>query len=183
MTEALNRSIGRLLCLVASGGGGVDSRLRLELAEPAIRRGWRVAVTLTPTAGRWLAECGELERLRALTDLPVRFEARLPGQPKPYPIPDGFVFVPATANSIAKLALGIGDNQALTQLCEGLGARVPMVIRPQAGPEQRAHPAFAGHLATLRAAGAHIVDVDPAQPWEPLLDLAERPTAPAERET
>lgn len=165
---------GRLLCLVASGGGGVERRLRTELAEPAVRRGWRVAVTLTPTAGRWLAACGELERLRALTDLPVRFEPRMPGEPKPYPLPDCFVFVPATANSIAKLALGIGDNQALTQLCEAIGARVPVVLRPQAGDAQLAHPAFAGHLATLRAAGVHLAEAEPAEPWEPLLDLAER---------
>jgi hypothetical protein len=163
---------GRLLCLVASGGGGVERRLRTELAEPAIRRGWRLAVTLTPTAAHWLDLAGELDRLRELTDLPVRSQARVPGQPSPYGIADSYLFVPATANSIAKLALGISDSQALTQLCEAVGAPgVPVVLRPQAGDAQRGHPAFAGHLATLRAAGVHIADAEPTAPWEPLLDL------------
>ncbi|HEX5401962.1 MAG TPA: flavoprotein [Pseudonocardiaceae bacterium] len=165
-----------LLCLVASGGFGVEHRLRTELAEPAITRGWRLAVTLTPTAAHWLDVTGELARLRALTDLPVRSVGRLPGEPSPYGMADRYLFVPATANSIAKLALGIADNQALTQLCEAVGtASVPVVVRPQAGAAQRGHPAFAGHLVTLRAAGVHISDADPTAPWTPLLDeIADR---------
>jgi hypothetical protein len=161
-----------LLCLVASGGFGVEHRLRTELAQPAVRRGWRLAVTLTPTAADWLSVTGELARLRELTDLPVRSTGRQPGQPSPYGTADGYLFVPATANSLAKLAMGIADNQALTQLCEAVGTPgVPVVVRPQAGAAQRGHPAFAGHLATLAAAGVHVSDADPAQPWEPLLDL------------
>jgi hypothetical protein len=160
-----------LLCLIASGGFGVEHRLREELAEPAVARGWRLAVTLTPTAAHWLDVTGELDRLRALTDLPVRSVGRLPGEPSPYGLADSYLFVPATANSIAKLALGIADNQALTQLCEAVGTpSVPVVLRPQAGAAQRGHPAFAGHLATLRAAGVHISDADPTEPWGPLLD-------------
>lgn len=159
-----------LLCLVASGGFGVEQRLRPELAEPAVDRGWRLAVTLTPTAAHWLDVTGELAKLRALTDLPVRSTGRLPGEPSPYGVADAYLFVPATANSIAKLALGIADNQALTQLCEAVGTpNVPVVARPQAGDAQRAHPAFAGHIATLRASGVHISDADPSESWTPLL--------------
>lgn len=162
----------RTLGLIASGGGGVDARLRIELADPAVRRGWRLAITLTPTAGRWLAAAGELDRLQALTELPVRSASRLPSEPKPYPMPDAFLFVPATANSVAKLALGIADNQALTALCEAVGApHVPVVVHPQADEFHRRHPAWLGHLNTLRSAGVRIAD-DPAEaPWEPLLDL------------
>ena len=163
-----------LLCLVASSAGGVERRLRPELAEPALRRGWRLAVTLTPTAASWLDALGELDRLRALTDLPVRSVGRMPGEPSPYGLADRYLFAPATAASIAKLALGIGDNQALTQLCEAVGAPgVPVVVHPQAGVAQRAHPAFAGHLDTLRSAGVLVTDSPADQPWEPLLDLLE----------
>jgi hypothetical protein len=165
----------RTLGLVASAGGGMDARLRMELAVPAVRRGWRLAVTVTPTAARWLAEAGELDRLQALTSLPVRSTTRLPSEPKPYPMPDAFLFVPATANSLAKLALGIADNQALTALGEAVGApEVPIVVRPQADDNQRRHPAWAGHLETLRAAGVRIADGPTEEPWEPLLDLVER---------
>ena len=164
------------LGLVASGGGGMDARLRVEVAEPAVRRGWRLAITLTPTAARWLSASGELDPLRALTVLPVRSESRLPSEPKPYPMPDAFLFVPATANSLAKLALGIADNQALTALGEAIGAPgVPIVVRPQADENQRRHPAFSAHVMTLRAAGVWIADGPADEPWEPLLDLLGSP--------
>lgn len=162
----------RTLGLVASAGGGVERRLRPELARPAARRGWRLAITLTPTAARWLDAAGEIEALSTLTELPVRSAVRLPSEPKPYSMPDAFLFVPATANSVAKLALGIADNQALTAVAEALGAAgVPVVICPQASADLRRHPAWAGHLRTLRAAGATVVDGPADQPWEPLLDL------------
>jgi hypothetical protein len=154
----------------------MEARLRTEVAEPAVRRGWRLAVTLTPTAERWLDAASELDRLRALTELPVRSRSRLPSEPKPYPMPDAFLFVPATANSLAKLALGIADNQALTALGEAVGAPgVPVVVRPQADENQRRHPAFTTHLKTLRDAGVHVADGPTSEPWEPLLDLLETP--------
>lgn len=132
--------------------------------------GWRLAVTLTPAAAHWLDLAGELARLRALTDLPVRSVGRVPGEPSPYGTADAYLFAPATANSVAKLAMGIADNQALTQLCEAIGTPgVPVVLRSQAEAAQRGHPAFAGHLATLRAAGVRVSDADPALPWTPLL--------------
>jgi phosphopantothenoylcysteine synthetase/decarboxylase len=85
------------------------------------------------------------------------------------------VFAPATANSVAKLALGIADSQALTAAGEALGSRRPMVLRPQADAAQRGHPAFAGHLAVLRGAGVLVSDEPPEQPWQPMLDLVEGP--------
>ncbi|MBO0841017.1 MAG: flavoprotein, partial [Sciscionella sp.] len=160
-----------ILGLIASACGGVERRLRPELVEPAIRRGWTPAITLTPTAARWFEASGELDALRAPTELPVRWQSRLPAEPKPYPMPDAFLFAPASANSIAKLALGIADNQALTAISAEplaptltsrsavVGAQgIPAIVLPQVGDAQAGHPAFAGHLATLRAAGVHIVD-------------------------
>ncbi|MEU5696252.1 flavoprotein [Actinosynnema sp. NPDC020468] len=145
----------KVLALVASGAGGVEHWFRTGLAEPLARDGWRLAVTLTPTVARWLAD--EVPALSALTDLPVRWTSRLPTEPKPHPPADAFVFAPATANSVAKLALGVADNQALTVLCEALGRRAPLVVMPQANDDQRAHPAFSSHLAVLRGGGARIV--------------------------
>ncbi|SDC68118.1 flavoprotein [Actinokineospora iranica] len=168
-----------VLGLVSSAGGGLDHRLRVELAVPAARRGWRLAITFTPTAGRWMAAAGETARLQSLTDLPVRSASRLPAEPKPYPIPDVFLFVPATANSLAKLALGIADNQAITALVEAMGTPgVPVIVRPQADPAQRAHPRWEEHLETLLHAGVHIADGPAEQPWGPLLDLVDTVAAP-----
>ncbi|WP_199444200.1 flavoprotein [Umezawaea beigongshangensis] len=163
---------GGVLGLVASGAGGVERWFRGGLAEPAAARGWRLAITLTPAAARWLEAAGELDALRACTDLPVRWTSRLPSEPKPHPVPDVFVFAPATANSVAKLALGLADNQALTVVCEALGMPdVPVVVQPRAGEAQRRHPAWAGHLATLRSAGVHLVE---ASGPEAVLDHLDR---------
>ncbi|MEV0679507.1 flavoprotein [Actinosynnema sp. NPDC050436] len=159
-----------MLGLVASAGGGVERWLRPGLAEPLARAGWRLAVTLTPTAARWLEP--EVAGLAALTDLPVRSTSRLPGEPKPHPVPDAFVFAPATLNSLAKLAVGIGDNQALTVLAEALGRRAPMVVLAQVGPEQSRHPAYRGHLAVLREAGARVVGGGPEDVLRELAEVA-----------
>ncbi|WNV84215.1 flavoprotein [Umezawaea sp. Da 62-37] len=149
---------GGVLGLITSGAGGVERWFRTGLAAPAVERGWRLAVTLTPTAARWLDEAGELEPLAGLTDLPVRWTSRLPSEPKPHPPPDCFVFAAATANSVVKLALGISDNQALTVLCEAMGLPdVPVIVQPQSNEAQRRHPAWAGHLATLEEAGVLLV--------------------------
>lgn len=150
MTGAAVSGAG-VLGVVASAAGGVERWFVDGLARPLAARGWTLAITFTPAAARWLEP--QVPALEAVTDLPVRWTSRLPTEPKPHPVPDAFVFAPATANSLAKLALGIGDNQALTVLCEALGRRTPMVVLPQLSEDQAAHPAFEGHLAVLRSAG------------------------------
>ncbi|OLR91789.1 flavoprotein [Actinokineospora bangkokensis] len=165
----------RTLALIASACGGADTRLRPELVEPAIALGWRVAVTFTPSLGRWMDASGEGARIQRLTELPVRHGARLPTEPKPYPMPDAFLFAPASANSVAKLALGIADNQALTAANEAIGTPgTPVVVLPRTAPPARAHPAWAGHLAVLRGAGVTVVDQAPAS-WTDLLGLFAAP--------
>jgi hypothetical protein len=160
--------VSRVLGLVAGSCGGLDTKFRPEIAEPAARLGWRLAITLTPTAARWLAAAGEIDRLRELTDLEVRSTPRLPGQPRPHPDPDVFLFAPATANSVAKLALGIADNQALTVLGEVLGdPAVTMVVAYSVRNTRAGHPAWARHLAELRSAGVRPFPLD--RSWEAAL--------------
>ena len=65
-----------VLGVVGSAAGGVEA-LRTGLVEPAMERGWQVAVTLTPTAGQWLRMSGEVDQLEKLTGIPVRDEPRL----------------------------------------------------------------------------------------------------------
>ena len=114
--------------VVAASAGGVE-HLRQRLVGPLLDRGHRVAVTLTPTAARWLRAIDEVEPIAELTELPVRSEPRLPGESGQHPKIDVYVAAPLTATSTAKLALGIGDNQALTVLCESL-TTVPMIVFP-----------------------------------------------------
>ena len=61
-----------------------------------------------------------------------------------------------TANSIAKLALGIADNQALTVLCECV-ATVPMIIFPRVNAAHARQPAWNDHLDRLRSVGVELI--------------------------
>ncbi|MFJ8445072.1 flavoprotein [[Kitasatospora] papulosa] len=172
--------------VVATATDGVET-LRTGLVGPALALGWQVAVTLTPTAGRWLRANGELDRLETLTGLPVRDSPRLPAEPRPHPVADCYVVAPASANYVAKLATGIADNQALTQVSEALGTiGVPVVVFPRINAAHARHPAWESHLGTLRRAGVDLVygpDVwplyEPRQgpavrelPWAAILDSA-----------
>lgn len=161
----------RVLGLVASSCGGLDTRFRTQLAEPAAARGWRLAITLTPTASRWLNAAGELERLQGLTDLAVRSTSRLPDEPRPHPDPAHFLFAPASANSVAKLALGLADNQALTVLGDALGEPgVTIAVGYRVRDARFQHPAWPGHLAALSGAGVRLNRLDHSRSWTPVLD-------------
>nr|WP_308312998.1 flavoprotein [Streptomyces sp. ISL-1] len=146
-----------MLAVVGTATDGVET-LRTGLVEPAPALGWQVAVTLTPNAGRWLSANGELERLEAVTGLPVRYTPRLPSEPRPHPVADCCIVAPASANFVAKLATGIADNQALTQVSEALGTiGVPVVLFPQVNAAHVRHPAWERHIDALRIAGVDLV--------------------------
>jgi hypothetical protein len=162
----------RDLGLIASSCGGLDVRFAAELAKPAADRGWRLAITLTPAAMRWLESTGGLDELAACTDLPVRSVSRLPGEPRPHPDPEVFLFAPASANSVAKLALGIADNQALTVLGDVLGTPgITVAVAYQVLDNRVHHPAWQRHLDSLTEAGVALQQLDPARPWTCALDL------------
>lgn len=179
-----------VLGVVGTSAGGVEA-LRTGLVEPALARGWQVAVTLTPTAGRWLRMSGEADRLEKLTGLPVRDEPRLPSEASPHPNVDCYVVAPASANTVAKLATGIADNQALTQVGEAIGTLgLPVVIFPRVNAAHARHPAWRRHIAALREADVHLVygpDVWPLHeprtatagrdlPWAAVLEAIDRAT-------
>ncbi|MFB9568623.1 flavoprotein [Saccharopolyspora hordei] len=178
----------RTLGVIGCAAGGVEV-LRTELVEPALARGWRVAVTLTPTAGTWLRATGEVERISQVTGLPCRVEPRLPGAGRPHPEIDCYLVCPATGNTVVKLALGIADNQALTTLGEAIGTPgLPVVVFPKVNATQVRHPAWQSHVDTLRAAGVHLLLDErfaehgprsgkaPGIPWSRVLDEVEAVT-------
>lgn len=147
-----------------------------------------MSITATPAAAEWLLQSGELERLEAVSGLPVRHRPRLPHEGSPHPTVDCYAVVPATANTVAKLALGIADNQALTQVCEAIGGRrVPVIVFPRVNAAHAGQPAWESHIAALRAAGVRLVygdDVWPLHqprsapgrdlPWAAILEAIEQ---------
>jgi phosphopantothenoylcysteine decarboxylase/phosphopantothenate--cysteine ligase len=73
---------------------------------------------------------------------------------------DLFLVAPATANILAKLALGIADDFLSTF---ALANRAPLLIAPAMNSNMLAHPAVVANLATLRARGAEFVE--PGEGW------------------
>lgn len=142
--------------VVASAAGGVED-LRSGLVEPLLDRGLQVAVTLTPTAAIWLDALDEINQLEKVTDLPVRTQPRMPGDKSPHPKIDAYIAAPASANTVAKLSLGIGDNQAMTVLCENIGTTTPMIVFPRINAAHARQPAWNEHLDRLRRAQVHLV--------------------------
>jgi phosphopantothenoylcysteine decarboxylase / phosphopantothenate---cysteine ligase len=66
-----------------------------------------------------------------------------------------FVILPATANTLAKLAHGIADNM-LTAVA--LATKAPLVLAPAMHSTMYAHPATQANLVTLRERGAFIIE-------------------------
>lgn len=177
----------RVLGLIGSAAGGLEE-IRPRIVEPLLSSGWRVAVTLTPSAAIWLTASGEVAELERLTGLPVRSTPRLPGDERPHPPVSAYAVVPASANTIAKIALGIADNQALTQVCEAIGTEgLPVLAFPRVNAAHAGQPAWKSHIEALHSAGVHLVygdDVWPLHeprsapsrplPWDAILAAIER---------
>lgn len=173
------------IALVAGAAGGVES-IGQSLVRPLVDRGHTVGVTLTPTAARWLESASLIDELEHLTGLPVRSAPRLPSERSPHPRPDVFVAAPLSASSVAKLALGIADNQALTSLCENVATK-PMVVFPRVNAAHARQPSWSAHLVALRSVGVQLVygeDVWPlaepraaspgrSLPWDAIIAAAE----------
>lgn len=116
-------------------------------------RGWWPAVISTASATPWLNR-HQVEQL----GVPLLSDQRSPDEPKRLPQPDAVALVPATLNTVNKLAAGIADTYAMGILCETLGARTPMVIVPFVNTKLAGHPSWLASLAVLRYAGATLID-------------------------
>jgi len=68
---------------------------------------------------------------------------------------EALVIVPATANTLAKLAHGIADNM-LTAVA--LATRAPLVLAPAMHHHMYTHPATQANLAILRERGAYVIE-------------------------
>jgi phosphopantothenoylcysteine synthetase/decarboxylase len=69
------------------------------------------------------------------------------------------VIAPATANCLAKLALGLTDD-ALGCIALALRPEARLVIAPAMNGKMWLHPATQGHVATLEARGAEFLGPD-----------------------
>lgn len=147
-TEIQGRRI--VLCVT----GGIAAYKVVEVARTFTELGADVRVVMTPSAQRFVGA----ETFAALTGNPVMTELLGAGPDVPHVElarhADLIVVAPATANSIAKIALGISDDLFSATL---LTARCPIVVIPAMHTEMWDHPATQEHIRTLESRGVRIV--------------------------
>ncbi|HUB73098.1 MAG TPA: bifunctional phosphopantothenoylcysteine decarboxylase/phosphopantothenate synthase [Solirubrobacteraceae bacterium] len=149
--------------------GGIAAYKALELVRLATAAGHAVRVVQTPASRRFVGAAS----FQALTGAPVlvsefeRDPARgaFPDQRPPEHEPlnhleliagaDVLAVVPASANTIAKLAAGLADN--LLTSC-ALAAECPLVLAPAMNNRMYQHPATQANLRLLRERGAAVVE-------------------------
>jgi phosphopantothenoylcysteine decarboxylase / phosphopantothenate---cysteine ligase len=135
--------------------GGIAAYKAAALASRLVQRGAELEVILTDEAQKFVgaATFAALARRAVWTSLWERTEEI----PHIRLVRDAEVLaiVPATANVIAKLVLGIADD-LLTNAA--LAARIPIVVAPAMNDAMLAHPATRANLAMLASRGVTIVE-------------------------
>jgi len=137
--------------------GSIAAYKTADWVRRMMRQSARVTVVMTHSAERFVSG----RTFAALSGGPVYSEMFTPQ-------PDGtmahidlsreadlFLIAPATAHTIARLAVGLADD-LLTTLA--LAAKIPVLICPAMNPAMYAHPATQKNLGVLREFGYEIIE-------------------------
>jgi hypothetical protein len=149
---------GNVLYLVVCAVPGAErtiERIRAEQAE-----GWEVCLIATERSLAWF----DADAAEVLTGHPIQSRMREFPEPLFEPLGDAVVVAPASFNTINKVALGLADDMASGLICEALGRDVPITIEAQVGVAFGRHPAYAGHVSLLKAAGVRFLQQDATSP-------------------
>ena len=136
--------------------GSIAAYKAADLASKLVKRGHSLFVVMTENATHFIGAM----TFQTLSKNPVTsgvFDERESWRPTHIDLADRadlFLVAPATANIIAKLALGICDD-ALTSIA--LATRAPFLVAPAMNGKMWLHPATQQNAATLRARGAEFI--------------------------
>ena len=144
-------------------GGGIASYKIADLASKLTQNGADVHAVLTDSATRFIAPLTfqTLTHNPALTSLwvePNNADAGLSAGMPHIDLADRadlIVVAPATADLIARLAQGAGDDLLTTLI---LATKAPIAIAPAMNPQMLNHPATQRNLRTLREFGYSIIE-------------------------
>ena len=137
-------------------GGGIAAYKGCELVRLLVRGGASVRVVMTPNATRFV---GPLT-FQALSGHPVLVDLLAPASEAGYGHlelarrADLLVVAPATANLLARLRAGMGDDAVTTT---ALACTCPVLLAPAMNTRMWEGPAVQENLAALRARGWHVV--------------------------
>ena len=140
-----------LLCVT----GSIATYKAVSLLRALMREGAKVSVVMTPSATRFVVPL----TFETLSGQPVRQGLFAEAEPMPHlratEEADLVLVAPATANCLAKCALGLADDLLSTLL---LAARCPIVMAPAMDGDMWDHPALVSHVRTMRDRGVVVLD-------------------------
>ncbi len=134
--------------------GGIAAYKACEVCRLLVKGGHEVVPLLTPGAERFVTA----ETFRALARRPPGDDVYLH-----LTRADLLVVAPCTANTLAKLALGLADN-VLTEAA--LAHRGPTLVAPAMNPRMWSHAATRANAETLRARGVVLIGPDEGETAE-----------------
>lgn len=138
--------------------GSIAAHKAADIASALTKAGHSVHAVLTEEAANYVTPflLQNLTRHHVI----VRLRDESPGRPPHIEIADAAhlaLVAPATANLIAKHALGIADDALTTIL---LATRAPLLIAPAMNGNMWLHPATQANVATLKSRGAEFIGPD-----------------------
>ena len=139
--------------------GGIAAYKAAVLVRLLVRRGAEVQVLMTPAAKEFITPL----TMATLSKRPILVENFNPenGAWNSHIDlgcwADALIIAPATANTIAKMACGIGDSLLLTTY---LSARCPVAIAPAMDLDMMAHQATQQNIQTLADRGVGIIEAE-----------------------
>ncbi len=143
--------------IVVGVSGGIAAYKSAELVRLLTARGAKVRVMMTRNACEFITPL----TLQTLSQNPVACdtfsltqESEI-GHIRLADSADAIVIAPATADVIAKAAVGIADDLVTTVL---LAARCPIAFAPAMNVHMYEHPTVAENLARLKSRGVTIID-------------------------
>jgi len=141
--------------LILGVTGSIAAYKAVSLLRTLKSYGAHVSVVMTNSAAKFVAPLTfeVLSGESVTTDL---FDSR--EEMKHLTLPEGadaMIVAPATANFLAKAAVGLADDVLSTML---LTARCPLVVAPAMDGGMWGHPTVVEHVKTLRARGVTVLD-------------------------
>ncbi len=139
--------------------GGIAAYKVVQVARDLTVAGARVSVLMTPAATRFVTPLTfqSLTRYKVYTEVWEGWTQEEQGHISLAREADLVVIAPATADILARLALGLADDVITTTLL-GLPPGVPLLLAPAMETHMYQHPATQQHLQTLQERGAEIIE-------------------------
>lgn len=151
---------GKLIVLAVSGS--ISAYKAADIASKLIQAGAGVEVILSDAATRFVgvATFEALTRRPVHTDLFAPWRDAYAGHVTIAQAADAIIVAPATAQTIARLAMGFADDMLGSV---ALSSRAPVILAPAMEHGMYHHPATQANIDTLRARGVRVVGPDPGR--------------------